>query len=70
MMKILTSILTVCFVVALLIGVALLGKYQHKNLNLPICLNQCGDSICSPMVCSGQGCPCPETKFSCPGDCN
>ena len=34
-----------------------------------ICVNKCGDGRCSEVVCLGSGCPCPETKRTCPKDC-
>jgi phage shock protein C len=34
-----------------------------------ICVDMCGDDICQEMVCMGQGCPCTETRVSCPQDC-
>lgn len=33
------------------------------------CKNLCGDGICQEIVCLAIGCPCPETKESCPQDC-
>ncbi|MBU5575397.1 MAG: hypothetical protein QXF15_02065 [Candidatus Aenigmatarchaeota archaeon] len=33
------------------------------------CKNLCGDGICQEIVCMAIGCPCPETKESCPQDC-
>ncbi len=35
----------------------------------PACQNQCGDGVCQEVVCMAVGCPCPETKESCPQDC-
>lgn len=35
----------------------------------PGCKNLCGDGICQEMVCLAIGCPCPETRESCPQDC-
>ena len=34
-----------------------------------ICDNFCGDGVCQEIVCMAVGCPCPETKESCPQDC-
>ncbi len=34
-----------------------------------ICKNQCGDGVCQEIVCQAVGCPCSETKVSCPQDC-
>jgi putative hemolysin len=34
-----------------------------------ICKDLCGDGICQEIVCMAIGCPCPETKESCPIDC-
>ena len=33
------------------------------------CKNLCGDGICQEVVCMAVGCPCSETKESCPKDC-
>ncbi len=35
----------------------------------PTCKNLCGDGTCQEIVCMAIGCPCPETKESCPQDC-
>jgi len=34
-----------------------------------ICQDRCGNEICEEVVCLAVGCPCPETKESCPQDC-
>jgi putative hemolysin len=34
-----------------------------------VCKDLCGDGICQEIVCMAIGCPCPETKESCPIDC-
>ena len=36
----------------------------------PICEDLCGDGRCQEIVCQAEGCPCPETKRSCPVDCD
>jgi len=33
------------------------------------CKNLCGDGVCQEIVCMAIGCPCAETKESCPQDC-
>jgi hypothetical protein len=33
------------------------------------CKNECGNGTCEEMVCMAVGCPCAETKASCPQDC-
>ncbi len=33
------------------------------------CKDLCGDGICQEIVCLAIGCPCAETKGSCPQDC-
>jgi hypothetical protein len=33
------------------------------------CKDECGDGICAEIVCQSIGCPCAETKESCPKDC-
>ena len=42
---------------------------ERKRSNQPICVNQCGDSKCAEIVCLGTGCPCAESKETCPEDC-
>jgi len=34
-----------------------------------VCKDFCGDGVCQEIVCLTVGCPCPETKESCPKDC-
>ncbi len=34
------------------------------------CVDLCGDSICQEVVCLAEGCPCEETKYTCPEDCS
>jgi hypothetical protein len=33
------------------------------------CVNKCGDGTCQEIVCLAVGCPCAETKITCPQDC-
>jgi putative hemolysin len=33
------------------------------------CKDLCGDGVCQEIVCLAVGCPCSETKESCPQDC-
>jgi putative hemolysin len=33
------------------------------------CKNECGNGTCQEVVCKAIGCPCAETKASCPADC-
>ncbi len=33
------------------------------------CVDKCGDGTCQEIVCSAVGCPCAETKITCPQDC-
>ncbi len=33
------------------------------------CKNECGNGTCQEMVCQAVGCPCSESKQSCPQDC-
>lgn len=33
------------------------------------CQDNCGNGICEEIVCMAIGCPCSETKESCPQDC-
>lgn len=34
-----------------------------------VCVDNCGNGICEEIVCMAIGCPCPETKETCPQDC-
>jgi hypothetical protein len=45
---------------------------SNSNINVPSepsCKNNCGDGICSEIVCLAIGCPCAETVSTCPQDC-
>ena len=44
-------------------------KFLEQQSEEGICKNQCGDGTCQEIVCLATGCPCPETKESCPQDC-
>lgn len=33
------------------------------------CKDVCGDGICQEIVCMAIGCPCAESKMTCPEDC-
>jgi hypothetical protein len=33
------------------------------------CIDKCGDGVCQEVVCEAIGCPCVETKITCPSDC-
>jgi hypothetical protein len=33
------------------------------------CKNECGNGTCEEVVCQAVGCPCSESKTSCPQDC-
>jgi putative hemolysin len=33
------------------------------------CKDSCGDGVCAEVVCMAIGCPCAETRASCPQDC-
>lgn len=48
-----------------------LQKQIEKNLKRPRkgCKNLCGNGVCQEIVCMAIGCPCSETKESCPQDC-
>lgn len=43
--------------------------FTFRFLEEELCKNLCGDEICQEIVCLAIGCPCPETKESCPQDC-
>lgn len=34
------------------------------------CVDNCGDGTCAEIVCMAIGCPCAETKETCPEDCS
>lgn len=34
------------------------------------CKNLCGNQVCEAMVCMAVGCPCAESKETCPSDCH
>ena len=40
-------------------------KVESKKL----CEDLCGNGKCEQIVCMAIGCPCPETKETCPQDC-
>jgi hypothetical protein len=44
---------------------------EKKKLIPPVegCKDLCGDGICQEFVCMAIGCPCAETKETCPQDC-
>lgn len=69
MFNIVKSFLVVFFVLSLLVGVAYLGKYT-KPKTITQCINLCGNNICEQIVCLGEQCPCMESLFSCPSDCD
>ena len=60
------KILFVLMVIALAVSVA--GEYRPLLYGRN-CTDMCGDRICQQVVCMGIGCPCAETKESCPEDC-
>lgn len=37
--------------------------------NQKTCKNTCGNGTCEQISCMALGCPCPETRASCPQDC-
>lgn len=43
---------------------------QNQEREQEGCVNKCGDENCEEVVCMGTGCPCTETKASCPKDCD
>jgi len=43
--------------------------YKKCKKGEKFCRNFCGDGICQEIVCMEVGCPCAETKESCPIDC-
>lgn len=47
------------------------SKECPKQVVKPLegCKDLCGDGNCQEIVCMATGCPCSETKESCPQDC-
>jgi len=48
------------------------GECMPKDKSLVIkknCEDLCGDDVCQEVVCLAVGCPCAETRATCPGDC-
>ncbi len=43
--------------------------YRKCKKGERLCKDFCGDGICQEIVCMSIGCPCPESKESCPKDC-
>lgn len=41
----------------------------NTNKKGGICIDKCGDNKCQEVVCTGSGCPCPESTKSCAVDC-
>lgn len=44
----------------------LMERFQNRERK---CKNLCGDNQCQEVVCQAIGCPCAETKATCPQDC-
>jgi len=44
----------------------LIERFQSRERK---CKNMCGDNQCQEVVCQAIGCPCAETKTTCPQDC-
>lgn len=42
---------------------------SEKEIEEPICADECGNAICDEIVCQAIGCPCAETIETCPVDC-
>lgn len=45
------------------------GDYPIEDTTDQLCVNKCGDGLCQEIVCQSAGCPCTETKDTCPDDC-
>jgi hypothetical protein len=45
------------------------GRRFVKAGGIKTCVDQCGDGKCAEVVCMALGCPCSESKDSCPTDC-
>ncbi|MDP2946876.1 MAG: hypothetical protein Q8N88_02065 [Nanoarchaeota archaeon] len=56
----------ILFIIAIIV-IAGIGYWVYQ-LRKP-CVNTCGDGKCAEIVCLAIGCPCSETKASCPQDC-
>ena len=48
---------------------ACVGPTCPEEPREPVCKDKCGDGICQEIVCLAIGCPCAETRTSCPEDC-
>jgi len=48
------------------VGEKLQERFQNREKK---CENLCGDNQCQEIVCQAIGCPCAETKATCPEDC-
>jgi len=46
-----------------------LEKQENQLEADNFCEDKCGDGVCDEFVCQAIGCPCAETKESCPQDC-
>ena len=44
--------------------------YAPEKEDGQMCADKCGDGNCDEIVCMEKGCPCAETKESCPEDCS
>lgn len=43
---------------------------QEKKKDERHCADKCGDGECQEIVCMALGCPCPESRATCPKDCS
>jgi len=43
---------------------------QERKKDERNCSDKCGDGECQEMVCMALGCPCPESRATCPKDCS
>ena len=48
------------------VGEKLQERFKNREKK---CENLCGDNQCQETVCQAIGCPCAETKSTCPNDC-
>ena len=43
---------------------------QQRKKEDKHCSDKCGDGECQEIVCMALGCPCPESRATCPKDCS
>lgn len=44
-------------------------KEKSALISDDVCKEICGDGVCNEIACMAVGCPCPESRETCPEDC-